>query len=45
LGGIVEDSVLDALKDHAISTLDLAVVAWVHHRGVIDVDEVILVES
>jgi hypothetical protein len=39
-----EDSDLDALEDHVISMLDLAVAAWVRHQGVTNVNEVILVE-
>jgi hypothetical protein len=44
LGGVVEDAIFDALKHHAVCSLDLAVAARVCHRGVVDVDEAILVE-
>jgi hypothetical protein len=42
LRSVVEDAVFDGLKYHAIGSLDLAVAAWMGHRGVVDVDEVVL---
>jgi hypothetical protein len=44
LGSVVEDAVLDALKHHVVCAFDLAVAAWVRHRGVIYVDELVLAE-
>jgi hypothetical protein len=44
LQGVVEDAVFDALKHHAVCSLDLGVAAWMGHRGVVDVDEAVLVE-
>jgi hypothetical protein len=44
LGGVVKDAIFDALKHHVVHSLDLAVAARVCHRGVVDVDEVVLVE-
>jgi hypothetical protein len=37
-------AVLDALKHHAACAFDLAVAAWVHDRGIINVNEVVLAE-
>jgi hypothetical protein len=39
---VVEDAVFDVLKHHAIFSLDLVVAPRVGHRGVVDVDEVVL---
>jgi hypothetical protein len=36
--------VFDALEHHAVCSLDLAVAAWMGHRGVVDVDEAVLAE-
>jgi hypothetical protein len=44
LRSIVEDIVFDALKYHAICSLDLVVALWMGHRGVVDVDEAVLAE-
>jgi hypothetical protein len=44
LQGFVEDAVFDALKHHVVCSLDLAIAAWMGHRGVVDVDEAVLVE-
>jgi hypothetical protein len=42
LRSVVEDTVFEGLKHHAICSLDLAVAPWMGHRRVVAVDEAIL---
>jgi hypothetical protein len=44
LRGVGEDAVFDAMKHHAVCSLDLVVAAWMGHRGVVDVDEAVLAD-
>jgi hypothetical protein len=41
-GCIVKDAIFDGLQDHVVCTFDLTVPARVCHRGVVDVNEVVL---